>query len=389
MKVPTDLMEELERLVDVELAHVHGEIDPAVHQELERLRLRDQAQRLFRSEQAAALGLPEVLSVDHLLQMVPADPLLGDLLFRDTLAQVSGRPGTFKSFIAVGMACAIASGRNWGRHEVYKQASVLYVAAEGGAGVGLRMAAWCRHHGIAPSEIGPWFHTMAAPIQLGVDSHVEHLLAEAERIQPDLIVVDTRARSTVGLEENSATDQGVAIENLERVRRATGACALVVHHTGRSGESRGSTAWPGAVWTDIELKRTGLDLDANGEPLGATLTVTKHKDAEIPLPCSFDLESVRVPRTWMPNVSRTAQLSTLVAVPAEQSHTSVETKASRDERKGDEGQAIRAWLLAQHAETGTVPGRTRVLKWMGTQGLKLGNDPLAALIREVKAGVES
>lgn len=365
--------------------------DPEFEQEVEqavgRLRIRAEAQRLFQAEQVASLSLPELVGVDEVLGMVPADPLLGELLYRDTLAQMYGAAGSFKSFVAVGMACAIAAGRSWGQHRIERPGHVLYVAAEGGAGIGVRLAAWCKYYGLDPSDIRPRFHVMTEPVQLGVDTHVEHLLSRAQQVTPDLIVLDTRARVTVGMEENSATEQGIAVENLERIRRATGACALVVHHTGRAGGERGSSAWTGAVWTNIESKRSGLNLDANGEPLGVTLTVHKHKDAEKPPPQSFDMESVRVPQSWMPNVRRPGQLSTLVAAPTDEPHTSVETKASREERKGEEGAAIRAWLLAQHAETGQVPGRGRTLEWMKSQGLKLGNDPLAALIREVKAEV--
>ena len=373
----------------VEIMQAPADVEPEIRREAERLRIRAEAQRLHAAEQAASLNLPELVGVDEVLGMVPADPLLGELLYRDTLAQMDGAAGSFKSFVAVGMACAIAAGRNWGQHTVERPGHILYVAAEGGAGIGVRLAAWCKYYGLDPSDIRPRFHVMTEPIQLGVDTHVEHLLNMAQQVRPDLIVLDTRARVTVGMEENSATEQGIAVENLERIRRATGACALVVHHTGRAGGERGSSAWTGAVWTNIESKRSGLNLDSNGEPLGVTLTVHKHKDAEKPPPQSFDMESARVPQEWMPNVRRIAHLSTLVATPTDEPHTPVETKASREERKGDEGQKVRAWLLAQHAETGRVPGRERAIKWKKDQGLKLGNGPLQALINEVKSEVES
>ncbi|MCT1516586.1 AAA family ATPase [Dietzia cercidiphylli] len=333
--------------------------------------------------------LPRVVDLADLLQMVPAEPLLGDLLYRDSLAQLAAPAGTFKSFVAVGMACAIAAGRSWGPHMVQRRERVLYVAAEGGSGVGLRAAAWAHHYGLDATELFTWFKAVAEPIQLGDEAHVRHVIEVVREFRPALLVLDTRARVTVGMEENSATDQGVAIENAERIRRAAGSTVLVVHHTGKSGDQRGSTAWPGAVWTDISLTRTGLELDAAGKPLGATLTVTKHKDAEIPPPYSFDLESASIPQAWMPNVSKPAQLATLVAVPAQQVHTSVETKASREERKGETGDAIQAWLMAQHAETGKVPGRGLTRDWMKAQGLSLSGDSLTALIAEVRREVQA
>lgn len=372
----------------VELMQAPDEISPEVADRLRYLRINHEAQRLLKAE-LAAQEIPEVVGVDEVLDLVPADPLLGELLYRNTLAQVAGPPGTFKSFIAIGMACAIATGRDWGQHQVHQTGHVLYIAAEGGAGIGVRLAAWCKHYGVDPSEIRSRFHVMTKPIQLGADSHVAQLRTTIEQIRPELVVVDTRARSTVGLEENSATDQGVAIAALDGIREDTGACFLVVHHTGANGTQRGSTAWKGGVWSEIDLRPSGLNRDSNGKPLGATLEVVKHKDAEEPPPQSFDMEAVRVPQAWMPNVRRAAQLTTLVAVPAEQVHTSVETQGSREERKSEEGEKLREWLLAQHAQTGRVPGRPTAKDWAKSQGLSLGSDALAALVREAKAEVES
>ncbi|WP_020411037.1 AAA family ATPase [Jongsikchunia kroppenstedtii] len=332
--------------------------------------------------------LPPVVGLDALLQLVPAEPLLGRLLYRDTLAQIAGAAGSFKSFIAVGIGCAIASGKPWGQHEVGERAKVLYVAAEGGKGVGQRAAAWCLHYGIEPSDLFEWFYTIPEPVQLANETHVDHLLGIVEEMQPDLVILDTRARVTVGLEENSATDQGEAIENAERVRRSVGCTVLVVHHTGKNGTQRGTTAWPGAIWSDLTLERTGQQVDATGKPLGATVTVEKHKDAEIPGPKSFDMVAVEIPPEWMPNVTDPAQLRSLVAVPTDAPHTSV---ARMEDRRGAQQQAtaeaigvIGAWLREQHAETGTVPGRRKTQAWMKDEGVGLDTSTLSELIRDTK-----
>jgi hypothetical protein len=278
---------------------------------------------------------PPIVRLSELLQLVPAEPLVGRLLFRDSLIQLAGPAGSFKSFVAVGLACALASGKPWGQHPVRERGRVLYVAAEGGKGVGLRVAGWCHQYGLDPAELQDWFYTIPEPIQLGDPAHVEYLLEKVGELEPDMVVFDTRARSTVGLEENSATDQGVAIESAERVRRAAECAVLVVHHTGKSGNQRGTTAWPGAVWSELTLERSGLALDATGKPLGATVTVEKHKDAEIPGPASFDLVPVELPQEWLPNVPDANSRRTLVAVPAENPHTSVQSKADREAGQAD------------------------------------------------------
>src|SRR5438034_1345408 len=75
-----------------------------------------------------------------------------------------------------------------------------------------------------------------------------------------LVGVDTLARCFVGGEENSAKDMGLFVAGLDRLRAATGAAVLVVHHTGReSGRERGSTALSGAVDTLMVIERHPKD----------------------------------------------------------------------------------------------------------------------------------
>jgi hypothetical protein len=105
-----------------------------------------------------------------------------------------------------------------------------------------------------------------------------------------LIVIDTRARCTTGLEENSASEQAVAIDAAERIRYATGATVLVIHHSARAGAGaasagRGSNAWDGAVWSDLRSKRKGMSL---------TITCAKHKDAESGCTHEFSLLPIQL-----------------------------------------------------------------------------------------------
>lgn len=206
-----------------------------------------------------------------------------------------------------------------------------------------------------------------------------------------MVVLDTRARSTVGLEENSATDQGRAIEAAERIRRASESCVLVVHHTGKSGEQRGTTAWPGAVWTDATLERSGLVMDANGDPLGCTVTVRKHKDAELPGPMSFDLVPVTLPAEWTPHLAE-AQ-TTLAAVPTERPHPSRDPRLNgkRDDAERDAALDRWAeWLRGQHEATGRVPSRdcAEAKAWRATEDVKASATALQQVVTAIRGELE-
>lgn len=217
---------------------------------------------------------------DELLSSPPAIRLVGDLLYRDTLAFFTSPYASFKSYLAIGWACALAAGQDWGAHRIPKRGRVLYIAAEGGTGLAWRMEAWAQFHGVPWPELAEWVTPIDEPVQLGNDDDVDELVELAREQQFDLVVVDTLARSIDGLEENSATDMGRAVEAAERIRRACQGTVLLVHHTGKNGEYRGSSAIPSAAWTELSGKR---------EDMAVNVRIAKHKEARDQQTYGFDL----------------------------------------------------------------------------------------------------
>ncbi|MFS2291724.1 MAG: helicase RepA family protein [Actinomadura sp.] len=180
-------------------------------------------------------------------------PLIDGLLFRDSLAWLHGKPGHGKSFVALDWAGCVAGGLPWQAHDI-ERGPVVYLVAEGVAGVRQRVRAWEARTGAEMT--GVQFLPVAVQLlnlaELG--AFVE-LLAE---LAPALVVIDTQARVTVGADENSAKDMGQFVAALERIRTATGACVLLVHHESRTGENmRGSTALEGAAETVIRVHKDG------------------------------------------------------------------------------------------------------------------------------------
>jgi len=90
-----------------------------------------------------------------------------------------------------------------------------------------------------------------------------------------MIVVDTLARSFVGKDENSSTDMGVFVRNMDLLIERYDCTVLVVHHSGKQAERgmRGSSSLRGAVSSEFELiKEVGTQTVA--------LHVRKQKDVE-------------------------------------------------------------------------------------------------------------
>lgn len=226
--------------------------------------------------------LARMLDRDALDLLKPPQPLIRDVLDLNSESWIIGAPGGFKSFVALDWACHVAAGLPW-RGQVATQGRVVYVAAEGSKGIPLRVKAWEATYG---QRIGDVLF-LPEPVQVkdgetdksGRPGREWRVLVEAcRRLAPVLVVLDTQARITVGLEENSNTSMGVLVEAVRALKEATGACVLVVHHTGRNGEdARGASALDGAQDTEIRVDRpTGprrLDLTAE-------ISTDKQKDGD-------------------------------------------------------------------------------------------------------------
>jgi hypothetical protein len=212
---------------------------------------------------------PPFLTDTEIEQLPAVEYLVDQIIPLGATAEVHGPPGSAKSFFALSIACAVATGRGFCGYPV-KKGLVVYVAGEGIAGTGARLRAWKSEYGVS-GGVNALFKRGA--VQLMNPEAVARFVADLKSLPqpPALVVFDTLARCMVGGDENSAKDMGLVIAAVDRIRNETGAAVLLVHHTGKNGESeRGSTALRGAVDAMFSLKN-----DAGR----VTLSCEKQKDA--------------------------------------------------------------------------------------------------------------
>ncbi len=209
---------------------------------------------------------------DEIERLPPIEYLVEGLIPKKSLAEIHAPPGAGKSFLALDISLAVASGRSWNGREV-DRGNVLYVAAEGSSGLPQRVAAWKHAAEVSPGRQGVWFSTQ--PLQLLERASVLEF-AEAVRDMGhggiSLLVIDTFARCFAGGDENSSRDMGVAIDAADLLRTVLDCAVLIIHHTRKDGEvERGSTALRGAL--DVMM---AVRLEGEGE---LTLSCEKMKDA--------------------------------------------------------------------------------------------------------------
>lgn len=185
------------------------------------------------------------------------EPLVAGMLDKDTLARVTGKSGHGKTFLMIDLACRVATGQPWlGRHVA--PGMVVYMVAEGVRGYKKRVRAWEARYNGGEHIPADRLQVLDIPVQVRNASNWDVWTQAVERLGAVLVVMDTQARITVGVDENNATEMGEYIEQLEKVRRATKACVAVVHHLGHQGEQgRGSSAVLGAINTEIRVTKAG------------------------------------------------------------------------------------------------------------------------------------
>ncbi|WP_327698862.1 AAA family ATPase [Streptomyces sp. NBC_00459] len=210
----------------------------------------------------------EFLTTDDLDKIEPPKYLIKGQLTKNTTARLNGAPGSNKSIIALDMAACVAAGVDWKGHKVRPdQGKVVYLYAEGREGLPRRVRAWEKFHD--RKMTGVVF--LPRPVLISNKAEWKRLIAFCEKTKPALIVLDTQARIFAGIVENDNAEMGLAFEEaIEKLRRATEACVLLIHHsTGETEKGRGASVITGALNTEIFVEREG-DI--------VTIKNTKEKD---------------------------------------------------------------------------------------------------------------
>jgi AAA domain len=177
--------------------------------------------------------------------------------------------------VALDMAMCVAGGIPW-HGKLIKQGLVVYLAAEGSHGLGRRAIGWRRTRGRDLPK--PAFKLIPHSVALtgeDLEPMVEAILALDQR--PVLIIIDTLARTFGAGDENKQADMNAYVTAADRLREATGANVLIVHHSGvhEDKRERGSNVLRGAADTVIKVSRKDDKLDIiNHGPEG------KQKDTE-------------------------------------------------------------------------------------------------------------
>lgn len=208
--------------------------------------------------------MSDFCTTGELLKLPNLTWLIKGLVPETGLSLLFGPSGEGKSFVAIDWACCVSVGQPWNGHRV-KQGHVLYIAAEGGAGIKKRVCAWMQFNGHKKLPNITWFLSALDFSEEGAMEVFMHDLHERFSIEPvyddagecvgasefvniRLVVVDTLSRCFGGMDENASTAMPVFVDRVERFCRQHGAAGLVIHHSNATGaRERGHTSLKAAT----------------------------------------------------------------------------------------------------------------------------------------------
>ena len=224
------------------------------------------------------------------LQDVPVRWLVEDILPAASFAAIYGRPGSYKSFVALHICACVAAGVDCFGKPV-EAGPVIYVAGEGAAGLKRRSDALLSHMGLE-ADLPIYFVKAQLNLRSSLDDYDALCAAiDSVGVRPALVIFDTFARIFAGGEENSAKDVGETIVILGAIQERYETAVAIIHHAGKdeSRGMRGSSALLGAV--DTELECVKLSPEDSEDRIGK-LTVTKQKDGEDGIVFGYRMKAV-------------------------------------------------------------------------------------------------
>lgn len=202
--------------------------------------------------------------------------LVPDLLPEQAYAMLVGAPGTLKTFVALDIALAIATGTTTIWPGITSSGPVLFAVGEGRHGLKHRVAAWEHQYNGGRRVPGSSFWLVDPVPAIAREGEVEGFIQLVKHAQPEpfrLVVIDTVGRAMQGVNENAQEHASAFTAAVELIQKELGCAVLAIHHSGHDGSrARGSSVFGADVDTLLIAER-------EGKAKMLTLTMAKQKDA--------------------------------------------------------------------------------------------------------------
>jgi hypothetical protein len=250
-------------------------------------------------------ALDDIVIGDDPIELIP-----GILPMGPALGVGYGPPKSLKSFLLMHALLHVAGNIPYCGRDV-QAGAVVYVTSEGVSGARRRLVGARRALGLEGKRV-PFFLVPAMPNLGAGPQDREELRRKIAQTLEGLgvplraILLDTMRRAMPGKSENKPEDVSVVVDNCEALARAFNCLVMLIHHSPRSDEDRGSgsNALDAAADVMIGCKRDSVTKIA-------TAIVRHLKDGEEGDTWQFELNPIEVgvDRDGNPIISRYVQIT--------------------------------------------------------------------------------
>jgi hypothetical protein len=199
------------------------------------------------------------LEEEELCALPPPIWQVEDLFQEESFIQVFGQSNHTKSLFALDLALHKCAGtETWFGRKILKPGPVVWVNADGGRGLTMRVNAWREHYG---TQRKFRFRTLMGNVQLNKADQMAvftRMLTQMDP-RPVFVVFDTLSRCIPGVDENATGEMTRVTEQCHRLKLATGATICLIHHTDKTGQwDRGSSVVKSETDTQIRVTKDEL-----------------------------------------------------------------------------------------------------------------------------------
>jgi hypothetical protein len=224
-------------------------------------------------------------SAEDLKKDPPLEWVVRGVLPSNGMGAIYGAPSSGKTFLALDLAFAIATGKHWFGNPTV-QRPVAYVALEGSHGIRQRMAAWEISNSITPPKN---LYFVTASVSVEDDLAWRALSKEISSTLGDgaIVFIDTLNRASPTADENTSASMGRIIEAAKYMANLINGFVMFVHHAGKDSQKglRGHSSLLAAL--DMVIKVSSVSNQR-------VWAIEKSKDSEIGICNAFELKTVEL-----------------------------------------------------------------------------------------------
>ena len=239
------------------------------------------------SDVMQAMSSDAYFSDDDLKPFTFPPSLIKGLLPRNGIAFIGGQSGAGKTFVAIDMAAALATGQSFFGKRVKEKVGVVFIAGEGAETIQPRLtiARMARNiEGTLPISWTAIIPDFTKPDE--VKAFISRLkqksvwMQERYGVRMGAVVIDTLAAVFALQDENDNSEAAKVIRALKVIGEALDVLMIPIHHYGKGAETglRGASAWRAGC--DAVLSIMAERNNITGVVSGHTLALAKSRVGE-------------------------------------------------------------------------------------------------------------